>query len=181
MLQPSPSSREPRRRPPKLPRLLGALVLAASLAWPTQARAHPNDISGLIAIGVLGGIAGGTVVIGGIVTGIHNGAAGARGVRPTNGWKYSGYTFGVINAVGGLAWVTGGLIAGIKDKSMLQLGLGAGIPLTIIGGGGLALTGWSSQMPEETAKQGRVMLVPSAIRDVSGRLAPGVGIAGVGF
>lgn len=181
MLRPSPSSGEPPARPTKLPRLLGALVLAAALAWPTEARAHSSDMSGLIAIGVVGGIAGGTVVIGGIVTGIHNGSAGARGVRPTNGWKYAGYTFGVLNAVGGLAWVTGGLIAGIKDETMLQLGLGAGIPLTIIGGGGLTLTGWSSQMPEEPAKEGRLMLVPSAIRDVSGRLAPGVGIAGVGF
>ena len=45
-------------RPTKLPRLIGALVLTASLAWPTEARAHPGDISGLIAIGIVGGIAG---------------------------------------------------------------------------------------------------------------------------
>jgi hypothetical protein len=165
----------------KLPKIMGVLALAAGLAWPTEARAHSVDFPGLIALGVAGSVVGGSIAIGGIVTGIHNGVVGGSGVRPTNGWRYSGYTFNVLTATGGIAWLTAAVFIGSSDDDMLNLALGAGIPLTVIGGGGIALTAWSSQMPAAPAEEPRVTLVPSAVRDVSGRLAPGIGIVGVGF
>lgn len=157
--------------------LVGPLVLAAVLAWPTPARAHDTGtFSTIVALG-LGGIGSGALVVGGAVTGVHNGVVAGQGGQLTKGWNDAGNVIGALNVVGCLAWLTVGVTAAVDGSPTLRdLGLSFAVVQGVVGGVGLGMTSWGA--PKEGP---RVMLVPAPMRDVSGYVVPGIGVTGVGF
>jgi hypothetical protein len=148
------------------------LTVCAALGWPEEALAHPSSGIEIAGAAIAEGVFGGPVAIGGLITGLHNGAVSASGGKVTTAWRTTGYVFGGLNIATSVAWVA--FAAGVGNSDARVIGLGLSLMHVTVGALGVGLTSMSSAA--EPKQGAAVALLPIALRDHRGHFAPGAGL-----
>jgi hypothetical protein len=144
------------------------VLLIGTLVYARTAQADPIAFNisddAALAIGAIL-LADVGVGIGGAVTGLGNHIIASKNQRPSNGWRYAGYTFGALNTVLGTLWLSADSSGTLGTIGICHLALG----LIDIG---TAI--WGSTKPEKPIN--RLAFSPLLLTDSRGHAGYGIGM-----